>query len=42
MTKIKPVRITGIVSLADVMFALRFIAIGAVIFMIWEISQGKV
>ena len=42
MTKIKPVRITGIVSLADVLFAIRCMAIGAVLFMVWEITQGKV
>jgi hypothetical protein len=42
MTKIKPVRVTGRIAPADVLFALRCMAIGVVLFMVWEICQGKV
>lgn len=44
MTKIKKIEVVGPfgVTAADVQFALRCLAIGAVLFMVWEICQGKV
>ena len=44
MTKIKKIEVVGPLGITarDVQYALRCLAIGAVMFMVWEICQGKV
>ncbi len=44
MTKIKKMEVVGPfgITARDVQFALRFLAVGVVVFMAWEICQGKV
>lgn len=41
MTKIKPVKAYGKITSQDVTLAIRCIVIGAMVFMVWEILQGR-
>lgn len=44
MTKIKKMEVVGPLGITarDLLLFLRCLAIGAVVFMVWEICQGKV
>lgn len=42
MTKIKPVRVTGLITKQGVVFAMRYLAVGILIALVWTVLEGRV